>query len=305
MLKAYLDESGHSSDPRCHFVGMGALVATSEKWEEFTVAWKAALDEFIGGAPFHMKDYICIPPIGPYVGWDELKRQAFLKRLIDAIVISNAQFIGCVVSMEGFAKLLPEHQAVLLDPYYLSFQHVTHGCRISGMTLSEVELFAGEQVAMIYAYQADFGTIESGRTDSQQQGRAEQLWHAMKAQVGPFSKFMGSYASALAADVAALQAADLFAYEITKEFENRLNRPNDKMRWGLRQLFANSDQQPLIIFYGFETLLENLMDGGHIAENTDIRIASSMLQLGVKMDMEGRYSNDRTAKIQRRDEEDS
>lgn len=293
MLKAYIDESGHSSDPRCQFVGMGGLVAPSEKWEEFTISWQAALDEFIGGQPFHMKEYICVPAIGPYVGWNEDKRRAFLKRLIDTIVSSEARLVGCVVSLEGFNKLHPLHQSVLLDPYYMCFQRVTHGCRICGMTLSEVEVFAGEEVALVYAYQNDFGAIESGSSNREQQGRAEQLWHAMKEQGGPFSKFMGAYSSSLAKEVPALQAADLFAYEITKEFENRLSRPKDKMRWGLRQLLGNSDRDALIFFYGFETMLETLMDSGHIPDDVNVRLASSMRQLNVKMDMVDRYSTDR------------
>jgi hypothetical protein len=236
-----------------------------------------------------MKEYVCIPPIGPYVGWDEAKRRDFFKRLVDAVIISEARLIGCVVSMIAFKKLHPSHQALFKDPYYLSFQQVTHGCRISGMTLTE-ELFSGEAVAMVYAYQEEFGAVESGSANPRQQGRAESLWHAMKAQRSPLSKFMGTYASSLADDVAALQAADLFAYEITKEFENRLSRPGDDMRWGLRQLLGKlSNQQALIKFYGFDSLLESLMDNEHIPEDPEIRLASSLVQVDVMMTMKGRY----------------
>ena len=121
MLKAYLDESGHSSDPRCQFVGMGALVAESDKWEVFNAAWQSALDEFIGGKAFHMKEYICIPPIGPYVGWDEPKRRAFLARLINAIALSEARIIGCVVSNEAFSRLIPAIKLSLLTPTICAF----------------------------------------------------------------------------------------------------------------------------------------------------------------------------------------
>jgi hypothetical protein len=47
---------------------------------------------------------------------------------------------------------------------------------------------------------------------------------------------MGSFASGTPTEMCPLQAADLFAYELCHEFENRIKRPHDKMRWGLRQI---------------------------------------------------------------------
>lgn len=52
---------------------------------------------------------------------------------------------------------------------------------------------------------------------------------------------MGSYASSTPAEVVQLQIADLFAYELAKEFENLLTRPSDPMRWPLRQLLTLVD----------------------------------------------------------------
>jgi hypothetical protein len=289
MLKAYLDESGHSSDSECRFVGMGGLVAPSENWEVFTVAWQSALDEFIEGKPFHMKEYVCWPDaVGPYVGFTELKRRAFMARLIKAIVDCDARMVGCVVSIDGFNALIPQHQKMFRDPYFMAFQDATHGCSICGLSLDGPN--AGEHVAMVYAYQEEFGAIESGRTEAVQQGKAEQLWHAIKAQQTITSQWMGVYSSALADDVCALQAADLFAYEITHEFENRLKRPHLDMRWGLRQLLAKEQRQALIKFVSFEAMLERLMDGGYIQDDVNIRLASTMVQLESKMDMSGRWS---------------
>ena len=155
------------------------------------------------------------------------------------------------------------------------------------MTLTD-QPFSGEPVSMVYAYQEEFGAIESGSTQTRQQGRAEQLWHAMKSQDNPFTQFMGAYSSSLAKDVAALQAADLFAYELTKEFENRVSRPNDSMRWALRQLLSKVDPDALLHFYSFDTLLVDLMDTGQLQDDVNTRITSTMLQLGIKMDMQDR-----------------
>ena len=100
---------------------------------------------------------------------------------------------------------------------------------------------------------------------------------------------MGIYSSQLAKDVAALQAADLFAYETTKEFENSVNRPTEQMRCGLRQLLEEEKRQALIKFIGVEGLREVLMDDHLVDENTDIRLASAMFQLDVTMHMQSRY----------------
>ncbi|MGH9493461.1 MAG: hypothetical protein ACRD3B_00585, partial [Candidatus Sulfotelmatobacter sp.] len=49
---------------------------------------------------------------------------------------------------------------------------------------------------------------------------------------------MGTYASGTPADLCPLQAADIFAYELSHEFESRRKRPDADMRWGLRQIIG-------------------------------------------------------------------
>ena len=68
-------------------------------------------------------------------------------------------------------------------------------------------------------------------------GRAEQLWHAMKSSLDVGFR-MGTYASTSPGELYPLQAADLFAYELSKEFENSVKRPDDRMRWGLREILT-------------------------------------------------------------------
>jgi hypothetical protein len=94
----------------------------------------------------------------------------------------------------------------------------------------------------------------------------------------------------MAADVCALQAADLFAYEITHEFENRLKRPHFDMRWGLRKLLSKEENQALIKFIDSQEMLEILMNSNLIDECQEVRLASSITQLERKMDMSDRWS---------------
>jgi hypothetical protein len=64
-----------------------------------------------------------------------------------------------------------------------------------------------------------------------------------------FGQWMGSYKARFPREICALQAADLFAYELTKEFENLLSRPKDDMRWALRQILPLEGEKPLLRFY--------------------------------------------------------
>jgi len=92
---------------------------------------------------------------------------------------------------------------------------------------------------------------------------------------------MGSYSSDSPNNLTFLQAADLFAYEFTHEFENRVNRPQDPMRWGLSQLLPDWPQQNFLHkFYGVPQLLELLIESGFLGPHEDTRngvsIESSM-----------------------------
>lgn len=98
----------------------------------------------------------------------------------------------------------------------------------------------------------------------QNMGRAESLWYAIKEANPHFGKWMGSYASALPEELNFLQAADLFAYELTHEFENRIHRPNDPMRWALAELLPGSWENFLHKFYGVPQLLELMSESGFL-----------------------------------------
>jgi hypothetical protein len=107
-------------------------------------------------------------------------------------------------------------------------------------------------------------------------GRAESLWHAIRDSNPHFGKWMGSYSSVLADELNFLQAADLFAYELTHEFENRVHRQNDPMRWGLAELLPGSWRDFLHNFYGVPQLLELLIESGFLGPHEDPRHAISI-----------------------------
>jgi hypothetical protein len=173
---------------------------------------------------------------------------------------------------------IPSFKEALLDPYYLCFQDATRAAAVSlmGYSIEHIENWKefedNEKVAMVYAYQRQFGAISSPvGTPRHNMGRAESLWHVIRDSNPHFGKRMGSYSSALSADLNCLQAADLFAYELTHEFENRIHRPNDPMRWGLAELLPGSWRNFLHKFYGVPQLLEMLVESGFLGQHDDPR----------------------------------
>ncbi|MBV8114258.1 MAG: hypothetical protein JO300_05920 [Silvibacterium sp.] len=264
MLISYADESGHSADPACGFVGIGGLVAPAENWEKvFKPHWQAALDEFIQGEPFHMREFVVVPGLGRYRGWDESKRRAFMAQLVDAILKTEARPVGCVVSTEHFSMLRPEHQRALRDPYYIALQEVTKGLSLAAIP-KDVPVVL-EQVAMVYAHQEDFGATPFGRV--------EQLWRVIKAEA-VWGQWMGTYSCARPQAVLPLQAADLFAYEITHEFETWIKRPQIKMRWPLKQILTNAKDQLLIKVFTLPAMIQCLAESGALQESTDFTLAA-------------------------------
>jgi hypothetical protein len=226
---SYMDETGHSDDPALHFAGMAGFVAPAGAWEVFEDQWRDTMRNAGLSEPFHMKEFAHSE--GQFKTWKgkKEKRELLFGRLLNIIAETKAEPIGTVVSINDFKTLTTSQQESFLDPYYIAFQKCTRGAAASAV-FDPPE----EKVAMVYAYNEEFGTKESSGVNIG--GRAEQLWHAMKKQVTDIGPRMGTYASASPIDVLPLQAADLFAYELSKEFENRIKRPEDRMRYGLRQI---------------------------------------------------------------------
>lgn len=228
MLKAYIDESGDAPDKACNFVGLGGIAAEDTSWSKFEIEWKATLDEFISGEPFHMRDYVCVPGHGVYEGWSRDKRLAFMNRLVSAILAIKPRFVGCVVSISDFKALPVILKKSLRDPYYVGFQEVTRGLSI----LAEVSETG--PIGMVYSIHEKHGATEAGM--------AAQLWTSMQRS----DKWMGPYSIGSPDNVYALQAADLFAYEITREFESICSKSPRKMRWPLKQ-FVLSEESDIFV----------------------------------------------------------
>jgi hypothetical protein len=231
-----------------------------------------------------MKDFVMVPGIGLYRGWTEAQRRELLRRLIAEIVECAPEPVAAIVSLDARDMLSPIHQRFFGDPYQTAFQQVTRGLSLSAIPRHENA--EPETVSMVYAYQSEFGAIQSVSTLSQNQGRAEALWHAIKKST-MFGQWMGGYASESPENLATLQAADLFAYEITHEFENQLKRPHLGMRWPLKQILRSAGRASLIKLFDFNTLIHTMLENGYdlsseTVSEDDISLAYSVGQRQIR-----------------------
>ncbi len=229
-LTAFFDETGHADDPVLNFTGMAGFVAPYGKWLNFEDQWRDTLKNAGLSEPFHMKEFA--HSTGQFKSWKgrEDKRRLLLGRLIEIIRETNATPIGAAVHLHAFKTLTATQQSEFRVPYYLCFQTCTRGAAIEAV----FEDFS-ERVAMVYAFNEEYGTANA-------QNGAEALWHAIKKYVTldcDMGSRMGSYASSTPGEMLPLQAADLFAYELCHEFENRIKRPADKMRCGTFAKFVS------------------------------------------------------------------
>jgi hypothetical protein len=256
-LVSYMDETGHSDDPALDYVGMAGFVAPLGSWEVFDAGWKDLMHNAGLREAFHMKDFAHSQ--GQFREWRENEplRRALFSSAMKLIVETGATPIGALVSLSGFRSLTQTQQKSFLDPYYLVFQTVTRGAAIEAVFEDDPE----EKVAMIYSNHPEYGTDA---------GRAEQLWHAIKKHYEHGNR-MASYKSASPCDVSALQAADIFAYELSHEFENRVKRPAAEMRWGLRQIVGMYRiPSPQILFFDRKELLRRIKES-HWPDQTGVQ----------------------------------
>lgn len=256
MIVSYMDETGHVDDPASNYVGMAGFAGPEELWEPFAKLWQYAITSapFHLKKPFHMKDFA--HRRGEFEGWDEEKRKSLYGKLIEMILLIQPIPIGAVISIEDFKSLTPQQQSNFKSPYHFAFQTCTRGAAILGRVPAEIR--------MVYSENIEYGAVESfPDAGAKQLGNADLLWRSIK-ELTFFGQWMHSCSFSTPGKTVQLQAADLFAYELYKEFENQQNRPNDPMRWGLKQILTlTSPDHVLIRLFDRKELLRTMVEAGH------------------------------------------
>lgn len=251
-LVSYTDEGGHSEDPTLNYIGMAGFVAPAGTWDVFSGQWLEVLKNAGLKEPFHMREFAHRKD--QFENWTENDRKALLRALMPIIRDTKAEPIGAVVSLDDYDSLTDIQKQYLREPYYFVFQFVT---RIAA-TQATIEPL-GEQVAMVYSFNDEYGVTFAGR--------ANKLWHRIRnaymEKEPDIGCRMGSYASRTPDELAPLQAADLFAYELVRDFQSIKTRLTLGMRWPLKQVLRMCKiPKPSIMLFDRKELLRILRDTG-------------------------------------------
>jgi Protein of unknown function (DUF3800) len=252
-LTSYFDESGDADDPTRHFVGMAGFVAPADSWKNVESEWKAVVNsqEFALKEYFHMKDFA--QGFGQFIGWEKPRKHALHKALVKILVRAELVPIGTIVHLEAFNSLTESQRISFKSPYATCAQDCIHSAAIKGF------LPWPEKVAMVFARQEHHGAVDArGEDDLERAGNIENLFYAMK-KILPIGQWMGAYGSATPQESIPLQAADMLAWELTKEFETILQNPPPRpMRISLRELLRAGGNAPLIRLHDLISLLRTV-----------------------------------------------
>ena len=276
ILTAYLDESGHVKDPNLNFVGMAGFVAPATHWDTFAPEWHSILVKAGFQEPFHMSEFAhSSGQFGRFKG-NEPERQSFFAKLLDAIKRTRSTPIGAIVSLDAYQSLTQPQKDSFVDPYYVAFQICTR--------YAALKAAPSKCVDMVYSHHAQFGTVNSSARRGKNPGRGKRLWYAMKCDPRYASR-LRRFSAASPEHHAELQAADLLAYELVHEFENRIARPNDDMRHGLRQILGmQAIPAPNIDLLDRKELLYLVKRSG-FPDQTGVEEVDEMVSLSAKQAM--------------------
>jgi hypothetical protein len=210
---------------------MAGLVAPTLNWEFFEANWKAALNRF--DLPyFHMQDFAQFK--GAFRGWTEDGRRELFDALLRIIIESGAMPFGSIVPLAEYKKVTGDRQAHWVEPYYV--------CMVSciGLVAAFHSHTSFERVALVFSEQAKFKHQALGLFEDIRQ----HYTFAQKALPPSFHNMR---------ELVPLQAADLIAYEMKKEYERRAFKPETNPRYGYRKveswlLERNFDGIPFVFF---------------------------------------------------------
>lgn len=219
MLIGYFDETGHAKDERQRFVGVAGLVASATQWEVFERKWNLTLKEF--NLPFfHMKDFATSKNI--FAGWSELKRRKLYGKLIRTMAVTHPLPVGSVISLEDYRSLTDDERMLLQDPYYFGM----FACVVYPLFLLENKSL-DVKFAPVLSEQREF------------KSRAELIIGALMQDFELAERLISPIFQDMKV-IVPLQAADIVAYELYKEFERQRYRSNDKPRYGYQELVKMS-----------------------------------------------------------------
>ncbi len=204
---AYFDESySHTPEPLVYTVA--GYISTNIEWKKFQKEWRIVLAK--ENIPyFHMVDFQACKP--PYGDWSKEKRVRFLKSLHRTIHRRYRRSFAATVNIEDFESLAPEQKEVLVNPHVFA---ATICMTMIGWWTAENLLHA--PISYI---------LEQGSKHDKQLRRLFQ--EELRDEDRGFFR-VGSFELRDKREKLPLQAADILAYETTKEVVRRVTTENPR-----------------------------------------------------------------------------
>ena len=246
-LTAYFDESGDSEDPVKNFMGLAGFIAPADVWKQVERGW----DEVVNDAEFAASQ-------GQFVGWEKTRKDKLHQALIAIPVKAELVPVAAIVHLKSFNDLTESQRTTFKSAYTLSAQEC-----IGLASIKATILASSERVSMVFARQETYGALEPrGPNNLDQAGDLENLFYAVKRLL-PHGQAIGSYGASTPQRSIPLQAADMLAWELTKEFETILQDPPPRpMRKSLRELLRAGGNAPLIRLFDRYHLLRVVKQSG-------------------------------------------
>lgn len=222
MLAAYMDETGHSQDQHSRFNGMAGLITKEENWLIYEREWGKILKHF--KIPYvHMTE-------GMELGWSDTKKKDLSRCVWEIIKGIEALPIGSIIPMDDYRPIETQLKPYILDPYYLAMQDCMRLALVFVMKGS-FETAIDKRVAIVFSDQAEFKYEGMRMFDA-----------AIKYSTDLRKDLIDPPAFRDMKVLTPLQAADVVAYEIYKEYDRIYYKRDRSPRYGyerLEEIFEN------------------------------------------------------------------
>jgi hypothetical protein len=220
----YLDETGHAADHTKLHVGVAGLLAPIQSWEAFAPCWLGILDRFGVREPFHMLDFASRKNV--FKTWSEPTRRGLLRALVDLIADTpNIRPLGVTVCMQALREIPEAQHFHLGSPYFIALENCIRDAVFG--SIAEANLGNVPKIQVVLAKNVGYS------------GKGADLWEAMRRfdAIGVTGMFMDSIMIGTPEEHAALQAADLVAYETGKFFNYTLPQGKEP-RWAYKRILS-------------------------------------------------------------------
>ena len=212
MIEYYFDESYQVDQPTGHAVRltMGGCIAPAERWRQFSEKWKTAINQF-GLDMFHMADFEADKQ--DFAGWKNDRpndRVVLLNRLLDLMAEYVEGYVGTFIEVKAYGEKQKDH-----------YQDLVINSLKSASVSASKQSGSADRMPVVFAQHQNLSPAKADAFSAV-------LMKIKDAPIGPVT-------AARPLDVMPLQAADIFAYELSRHL-----RFSSHQRYPLKRILEDA-----------------------------------------------------------------